>query len=93
MVLASLSNKAWPEKWRQIICQESFASTSSDVDSLLILSSPTVRQPYRAYPSLNTEIAVKPARDPQTFKSALYQLYNQIFLFYCLNRNSGTGDD
>lgn len=40
--------------------------SSADIDSLLILSTCTVKQPYRAYPSLRIEIAGKPAYDPQT---------------------------
>lgn len=38
----------------------------SDIDSLLILAACTVKQPNRAYPSLNIEIARKPACDLQT---------------------------
>lgn len=44
-VSSTALKKAWPDRWRQVICQKPFVSTSSGIDSPLILSSLPVRQP------------------------------------------------
>lgn len=87
--------KVWSERRWWVICQESFASTCSDIDSLLILSSPTVRQPYRAHPlPLEYWNSWKTCTWPSDPLKVLY--LNFIMRLTCgcyiLNRNSGSGN-